>query len=104
MQLPYTATFEEPGRIRSFRPRRVENSRCNLHGAALSWAFCLDKPCTIDKRDPTKASCECASVKRQRPYVIVTDAYTPKTCTTGIISSATVTQITQATDFLKKQR
>jgi hypothetical protein len=33
--------------------------------------------------------------------VIVTDAYTPKTCTTGIISSATVTQITQATDFLK---
>ena len=59
---------------------------------ARSWAFCLDKPCT---------SFECASVKRQGPYVIVTDAYTPKTCTTGIISSATVTQITQATDFPK---
>jgi hypothetical protein len=68
---------------------------------ARPWAFCLDKPCIIDKRDSTKASCECASVKRKGPYVIVTDAYTPKTCMSGIISSATVTQITQATDFLK---
>jgi hypothetical protein len=34
--------------------------------------------------------------------VIVTDAYTDKTCTTGIISSATVTQITEVTDFLKR--
>lgn len=50
---------------------------------ARSWAFCLDKPCTIDKRDPTKASCECASVKRQGPYVIVTDAYTPKPARPG---------------------
>jgi hypothetical protein len=33
--------------------------------------------------------------------VIVTDSYTDTTCTTGIISSATVTQITQITDFLK---
>ncbi|MGD9657887.1 MAG: hypothetical protein AB7U61_09675 [Methylocystis sp.] len=68
---------------------------------ARPWAFCLDKPCVIDKSDPTKASCTCESVKRQGPYVIVTDAYTPKTCKSGIISSATVTQITQATDFLK---
>lgn len=67
---------------------------------ARPWAFCLDKPCAIDARDPTKASCECVSVKRQGPYVIVTDVYTPETCTTGIISSATVKQITQATDFL----
>jgi hypothetical protein len=33
--------------------------------------------------------------------VIVTDNYTPSTCTTGIISSATVTQIDQVTNFLK---
>ena len=33
--------------------------------------------------------------------MIVTDDYTAKTCTTGIISSATVTQITQVTNFLK---
>ena len=40
-------------------------------------------------------------VKDQGPYVIVTDTYTEATCTTGIISSATVTQINQVTDFLK---
>ncbi len=67
-----------------------------------AWAWCLDKPCTIDKDDPTKASCACRSVKDKGPYVIVTDSYTDKTCTTGIISSATVAQITQVTDFLKK--
>jgi hypothetical protein len=65
------------------------------------WAWCLDKPCIIDKDDPSKASCACSSVKNQGPYVIVTDDYTAKTCTTGIISSATVTQITQVTNFLK---
>lgn len=65
------------------------------------WAWCLDKPCVIDKNDPTKASCACTTVKDQGPYVIVTDTYTEATCTTGIISSATVTQIDQVTDFLK---
>jgi hypothetical protein len=65
------------------------------------WAWCLDKPCIIDKGDPTKASCACTSVKDQGPYIIITDAYTDTTCTTGIISSATVTQVTQVTDFLK---
>jgi hypothetical protein len=66
------------------------------------WAWCLDKPCIIDKDDPSKATCTCTSVSKQGPYVIVTDAYTDKTCTTGIISSATVTQITEVTDFLKR--
>ncbi len=65
------------------------------------WAWCLDKPCAIDKDDPTKASCACTSVKDQGPYVIVTDTYSDKSCTTGIISSATVDQITQVIDFLK---
>jgi len=32
----------------------------------------------------------------------VTGAYTPAACTTGIISSATVQQITEITEFLKK--
>ena len=34
-------------------------------------------------------------------YVIVTSEYTPQTCTTGVISSATVPQIDQATQSLK---
>lgn len=65
------------------------------------WAWCLDKPCTIDADDPAKAACECTSTTGQGPYVIVTDTYTASTCTTGIVSSATVEQITQVTDFLK---
>jgi hypothetical protein len=66
------------------------------------WAWCLDKPCIIDKSHPTKAACACTSVKEEGHYVIVTNKYAASTCTTGIISSATVTQIDQVTDFLKK--
>jgi hypothetical protein len=65
------------------------------------WAWCLDKPCTIDIADPTKANCACTTVKDQGPYVIVGHTNTPATCTTGTISSATVTGITEITDFLK---
>jgi hypothetical protein len=65
------------------------------------WAWCLDKPCIIDKNNPEAAACTCDAVKNLGDYVIVTSAYTPATCTTGVISSATVTQITQVTDYLK---
>lgn len=68
------------------------------------WAWCLDKPCIVDKDDPTKASCACTTVKDQGPYVIVTDTYTDTTCTTGLISSATVTQDHQVTNFLKTNK
>jgi hypothetical protein len=68
------------------------------------WAWCLDKPCIMDKDDPAKASCLCTTVKDQGPYVIVTDTYTDTTCTTGIISSATVKQDQQITDFLKTNK
>lgn len=65
------------------------------------WAWCLDKPCIIDKNNPEAATCTCDSVKNLGDYIIVTDADTPATCTTGVISSATVQQSTQITDFLK---
>jgi hypothetical protein len=65
------------------------------------WANCLDKPCTVDKDNPSKASCACSLVKDQGDYVVVTDTYNESTCTTGIVSSATVQQADQITDFLK---
>jgi hypothetical protein len=65
------------------------------------WAWCLDKPCTIDKNNPEAAHCTCDVVKDLGAYVIVTSEYTPQTCTTGVISSATVPQIDQATQSLK---
>ena len=68
------------------------------------WAWCLDKPCIIDKNNPEAATCTCDAVKNLGAYVIVTSKYTADTCTTGIISSATVQQIDQATESLKKAK
>lgn len=68
------------------------------------WAWCLDKPCIIDKNNPEAAACTCDAVKNLGAYVIVTSNYTAATCTTGIISSATVAQIDQATAALKKAK
>jgi hypothetical protein len=65
------------------------------------WAWCLDKPCLIDKNNPEAALCTCDAVKNLGDYVIVTSNYTRTTCTTGVISSATVQQLTQITDYLK---
>ncbi|WED42355.1 hypothetical protein [Legionella cardiaca] len=68
------------------------------------WAWCLDKPCIIDKKDPAKATCICSLVKNLGDYIIVADNYENTTCTTGIISSATVAQSKQITHFLKTQK
>lgn len=64
------------------------------------WAWCLDKPCVVDKDDPTKASCACTVTKNEGPYLVVTDI-TDTTCTTDLWSSATVQGVNQITDFLK---
>lgn len=65
------------------------------------WANCLGKACFVDKNDPTKATCSCTTVKDQRPYVFVGDSFTPKTCTTGIISSATLADNKRISAFLE---
>jgi hypothetical protein len=68
------------------------------------WANCLDKPCLIDKNNPQAALCTCDVVKNLGAYVIVTSDYNPAaTCTTGVISSATVSAVTEVTNFLKEQ-
>ncbi len=67
------------------------------------WAWCLDKPCIIDKNNSRAALCTCDAVKNLGDYVIVTSRYTPATCTTGVISSATVQQVEQVTDYLKNR-
>lgn len=68
------------------------------------WAWCLDKPCIINKNSPSSAVCFCDVVESIGKYIIVTNSYNPTTCTTGIISSATVNDATQITDFLKTQK
>ena len=68
------------------------------------WANCLDSPCLIDKKDPSKATCTCTIAKNQHPYVIVTSKYSKSTCATGIISSATVQGSERISNFIQEQK
>jgi hypothetical protein len=65
------------------------------------WANCYDRPCLVDKDDPSKAVCACNVVKDESPYVMVTDTFTDQTCTTGLYSSARVKDMLAVMDFLK---
>lgn len=67
------------------------------------WGWCLDAPCMVDEKDPTHAACECRIVSRQGDYVIVNanGQYDASSCTTGVYSSATITELDQVTDYLK---
>jgi hypothetical protein len=74
------------------RYARCTNSR--------AWAMCLDSPCVVDKADPTKANCMCSMVAGAGDYLV--DPAT-NACTQGAISSATVEDLDQITDFLESQ-
>jgi hypothetical protein len=67
------------------------------------WAWCLDSPCVIDRNNPSQAACACSIVANQGDYVIVsaTGTYDDSSCTTGLYSSARVTDLNQVTDFLR---
>jgi hypothetical protein len=67
------------------------------------WANCYDRPCIVDKDDPTKAVCSCNIVTKESPYVIVTDTYSEQTCTTGLYSSAGVKDMLGLTESLKSE-
>jgi hypothetical protein len=73
------------------------------------WAWCLDVPCTIDKKGPSidkkgpsKATCTCTTVDNQSPWV--GQANNPASCTNGIISSATVQGIEKIGRFINDQK
>lgn len=67
------------------------------------WAMCLDSPCTIDDKDPTKARCDCdLTASPEEGYVVVTNSYHDSTCKSEhILSSATVSDLIQITGFLQ---
>ncbi len=69
------------------------------------WAWCLDVPCTIDKKDPSRATCTCTSPpagSQSSPWV--GQANNPASCTNGIISSATVDGIETIGRFINDQK
>jgi hypothetical protein len=57
----------------------------------------------VDKDNSSQASCACKVVSNQGDYVIVNanGQYDASSCTTGIYSSATITELDQVTHFLK---
>ncbi|MEO7324421.1 MAG: hypothetical protein ABIW82_06305 [Dokdonella sp.] len=72
---------------------------------ARPWANCLDAPCTLAPgAAPGSANCTCKLQLSAVPYVITTDKYTAETCTSGIISSATVDSVLDVTQFLETSK
>jgi hypothetical protein len=68
------------------------------------WAMCLDSDCTVDPNDKTKANCTCSVKADQGDYVVMPDSpANPSQCDTGVVSSATVDNVVQITDFLENQ-
>lgn len=65
------------------------------------WAWYLDKPCVVDKDEPTKAFCVYTVNRNQGPHLAVADTYTDTTYATNLLSSATVAGVNQITHFLK---
>jgi hypothetical protein len=90
---------EVPGKGQLIRSRYYPNftsySRCSNN---RPWAMCLDSPCIVDKNDKTKAQCTCPVVQGQGDYLVKpgTDQ-----CSNGPISSATVDDLDQITDFME---
>ena len=66
------------------------------------WAMCLDSQCTVDKDDPSKATCTCDEmITPNQPYVVFANSYSGSTCTSDIWSSATVEDVIQITGYLQ---
>jgi hypothetical protein len=69
------------------------------------WANCLDAPCTrAVGAASSSANCTCTLAQGSAPYVITTDKYTADTCTSGIISSATVDSVIEVTQYLETSK
>jgi hypothetical protein len=70
------------------------------------WAWCLDSACVVDhvdKNDPTKGTANCACrIATGAPYVYIRsdDSYSRAGCDKEYISSATVEDVFQVTEFL----
>jgi len=66
--------------------------------------MCLDSPCTMDKNDKTKAACTCTLQHDLGDYVVAPDTPGhPSQCDEGIVSSATVLDVSSISDYLERQ-
>ena len=66
------------------------------------WAMCLDSHCTVNKDDPSKATCKCKlTASPGLGFVVVTDSFRVGICSESLVSSATVDDVVQVTGFLQ---
>jgi len=65
------------------------------------WTFCLDKKCTIDPKDPSRAICTC-DVLRTGRFLTLGGNCDTKTCATGYWSGATTADVDFAMPVLAK--
>ena len=72
--------------------------------ARVVWASCLDSPCTIDDKDPSKARCDCTATESAGPHVVVAATTTDGMCRSDLWSSATLEAVLQVTGFLYAQK
>ena len=73
---------------------------CSIDG---TWAFCLDKECTVDT-DTNKAHCKCEKKQTTgKNFVVVAGTATDAMCSSAIWSSATIEDVLQITGFLYAQ-
>jgi hypothetical protein len=78
-----------------------------------TWAMCLNDECTVfseqqNGKQVLKAKCACTAPPKgspASPYVYVTDSAPPaNACTTGTISSATISDVNEITLFLNNSQ
>jgi hypothetical protein len=65
------------------------------------WTWCLNKPCTVDPADPTKAICAC-DVLRTGEWITGGGNCDAGTCKTAYWSGAPVSDFNDGIDFLLK--
>jgi hypothetical protein len=96
---PITVTPEGTQIVSRYFPIR-SYAVCNN---SRPWANCVDSPCIVDPNGSSFATCTCDLVQNQDQYIIsnAVEQYSSNSCSTGIISSATLTGANQLTEFLK---
>ena len=65
------------------------------------WTWCLNKPCTVDPADPSKAMCACDIIQTGASVTAGGDC-DAKTCRTAYWSAAPADAFSGGTDFLLK--
>ncbi|WP_146158188.1 hypothetical protein [Enhygromyxa salina] len=66
------------------------------------WSWCLDKPCTVDPKDPGRASCICDIVTDSKhAWLTLGGDCNTSTCDTAYWSAATLEDFDAGTKFLR---